>query len=141
MCLLFVNAEALIVLLATSWLEDLREIALNATEALAKFGSDPYVEVLLTDVNMPGVSGYQLARAKDMRPSLKVVLLSGAESDPRGWPLLRKPFLTSDSTRTMAQVGVGVTFDRRNFRKRQLLAAFPLPGLVLVGGVYGIESR
>ena len=120
MCLLFVNAEALIVLLATSWLEDLREIALNATEALAKFGSDPYVEVLLTDVNMPGVSGYQLAKwAKDMRPSLKVVLLSGAESDPRGWPLLRKPFLTSDLTRTMAQVGVGVTFDRRNFRKRQ----------------------
>ena len=120
MCLLFVNAEALIVLLATSWLEDLREIALNATEALAKLGSDPYVEVLLTDVNMPGVSGYQLAEwAKEMRPSLKVVLLSGAESDPRGWPLLRKPFLTSDSTRTMAQVGVGVTFDRRNFRKRQ----------------------
>ena len=124
MCLLFVNAEALIVLLATSWLEDLGcevETALNATEALAKLGSDPYVEVLLTDVNMPGVSGYQLAEwAKEMRPSLKVVLLSGAESDPRGWPLLRKPFLTSDSTRTMAQVGVGVTFDRRNFRKRQL---------------------
>jgi len=90
-------------------------------EALAKLGGDPYVEVLLTDVNMPGVSGYQLAKwAKDMRPSLKVVLLSGAESDPRGWPLLRKPFLTSDLTRTMAQVGVGVTFDRRNFRKRQL---------------------
>ena len=106
MCLLFVNAEALIVLLATSWLEDLREIALNATEALAKFGSDPYVEVLLTEVNMPGVSGYQLAEwAKEMRPSLKVVLLSGAESDPRGWPLLRKPFLKSDLTRMMAQVG------------------------------------
>ena len=109
MCLLFVNAEALIVLLATSWLEDLRcevETALNATEAHAKLGSDPYVEVLLTDVNMPGVSGYQLAEwAKEMRPSLKVVLLSGAESDPRGWPLLRKPFLKSDLTRMMAQVG------------------------------------
>ena len=90
---------------------------------------------------MPGVSGHQLAEwAKEMRPSLKVVLLSGAESDPRGWPLLRKPFLTSDSTRTMAQVGVGVTFDRRNFPKATI-AAVPLPGLVLVGGVYGIESR
>ena len=109
MRVLFVDDEALIVLLATSWLEDLGcevETALNATEALAKLGSDPYVEVLLTDVNMPGVSGYQLAEwAKEMRPSLKVVLLSGAESDPRGWPLLHKPFLKSDLTRMMAQIG------------------------------------
>ena len=53
MRVLFVDDEALIVLLATSWLEDLGcevETALNATEALAKLGSDPYVEVLLTDV-------------------------------------------------------------------------------------------
>ncbi len=109
MRVLFVDDEVLIVLLATSWLEDLGcevETALNATEALAKLGSDPYVEVLLTDVNMPGVSGYQLAEwAKEMRPGLKVILLSGAESDPHGWPLLRKPFLKSDLTRIMADVG------------------------------------
>ena len=59
MRVLFVDDEALIVLLATSWLKDLGyevETALNATEALAKLGNDPYVEVLLTDVNMPSVS-------------------------------------------------------------------------------------
>ncbi len=109
MRVLFVDDEVLIVLLATSWLEDLGcevATALNATEALAKLGNDPYVEVLLTDVNMPGVSGYQLAEwAKEMRPGLKVVLLSGAESDPHGWPLLRKPFLQSDLVRIMADVG------------------------------------
>ncbi len=109
MRVLVVDDEALIVLLATSWLEDMGcavDTAFNATEALAKLGSDPYVEVLLTDVNMPGVSGYQLAEwAKEMRPGLKVVLLSGGETDPHGWPLLRKPFLQSDLTRVMADVG------------------------------------
>ncbi len=109
MRVLLVDDEALIVLLATSWLEDLGcevETALNATEALAKLGSDPYVEMLLTDVNMPGVSGYQLAEwAKEMRPGLKVILLSGAESDAHGWPLLRKPFLQSDLARMITDVG------------------------------------
>ncbi len=109
MRVLFVDDEALIVLLATSWLADLGcevETAFNGNEALTKLGSDPYVEVLLTDVNMPGVSGYQLAEwAKQMRPNLKVILLSGAESDAHGWPLLRKPFLQSDLARMMADVG------------------------------------
>jgi hypothetical protein len=54
---------------------------------------------------MPGVSGYQLAEwAKEMRPSLKVILLSGAETDPRGWTLLRKPFLQADLVRVMSDV-------------------------------------
>jgi hypothetical protein len=41
---------------------------------------------------MPGLSGYEVAeRAQRMRPGLKVILLSGAETDPRGLPI-RKPF-------------------------------------------------
>ncbi len=100
-----------IVLLAASWLEDLGcevETALNGPEALAKLGNDQRIEVLISDVNMPGISGYQVAdRAKEMRPELKVILLSGGESDPHGWPLLRKPFLKSDLTRMMTDVGRG----------------------------------
>ena len=69
-------------------------------------GNDPYIEVLITDVNMPGVSGYQLADwAKQMRPGLQVIMLSGAETDPHGWPLVRKPFLQSDLMRAMSDVG------------------------------------
>ncbi len=68
-------------------------------------------------MNMPGVSGYQLAEwAKEMRPGLKVILLSGAESDPHGSPLLRKPFLQSDLARMMADVG-GVCDPRRSGRR------------------------
>ena len=58
------------------------------------------------DVNMPGISGYQLAeQAKALRPELKVILLSGGERDPHGWPLLHKPIHHSDLVRVMAQVG------------------------------------
>ena len=89
MRVLVVDDEALIVLLAASWLEELGcevETALNGTEALAKLNDgEPSVEVLITDVNMPGMSGYELAeRATTVRPGLKVVLLSGAEDKPAG---------------------------------------------------------
>jgi CheY-like chemotaxis protein len=108
MRVLFVDDEALIVLLVTSWLEELGcevETALSGSEALAKLGDDQQIEVLITDVNMPGISGHLLAdRAKEMRPDLQVILSSGAETDAHGWPLLRKPFLRSDLTRMMAQV-------------------------------------
>jgi two-component system, cell cycle response regulator CpdR len=92
-----VDDEALIVVLTASWLEDLGcevETAFNGSQALTKLWNDRHFEVLITDVNMPGISGYQLAeRAKEMRPELKVIMLSGAETDPHGWPLVRKPFL------------------------------------------------
>jgi len=46
---------------------------------------------------MPGLSGTELAmRARDFRPELRVLLLSGYESDGHGFPLLRKPFSQSD---------------------------------------------
>ena len=70
---------------------------------LAKLGNDRHIEVLFTDVNMSGISGYQLAaRAKEIRPELKIILLFGAEVDPHGWPLVRKPFLQSDLMRAMS---------------------------------------
>ncbi len=117
MRVLVVDDEVLIALLTASWLEDLGcevETAVDGSEALAKLGNDQRIEVLISDVNMPGISGYQVAdRAKQMRPDLKVILLSGAESDAHGWPLLRKPFQQTDLTRLMSEVGLGYRFVRR----------------------------
>jgi CheY-like chemotaxis protein len=108
MRILVVDDEVLIVLLTTSWLEDMGcevETALNGAEVFAKLGNDQHIEVLIADVNMPGISGYLLAdRAKEMRPGLKVILLSGAENDPHGWPLV-KPFLRADLKRALSEVG------------------------------------
>jgi CheY-like chemotaxis protein len=55
------------------------------------------IEILLTDINMPGIAGYDLAeQAKRLRPGVKPVLVSGRETVGYGYPLLRKPLLQSD---------------------------------------------
>jgi CheY-like chemotaxis protein len=56
-----------------------------------------------TDINMPGMDGYELAEtAVQRRSHLKVILLSGKEYNTHGFPLIRKPFMRSDLERTMA---------------------------------------
>jgi DNA-binding response OmpR family regulator len=58
---------------------------------------DRSVDLMITDVKMPGISGFELARqAKLMRPNLHVIYLSGQASGPdRKGPtygvLLHKP--------------------------------------------------
>jgi DNA-binding response OmpR family regulator len=58
---------------------------------------DRVVDLMITDVRMPGISGFELARqAKLMRPSLHVIYLSGRASRPDGMgptygALVRKP--------------------------------------------------
>jgi CheY-like chemotaxis protein len=106
MRVLVVEDEALILGLTESWLEDLGcevETALNGDQAVAKLRGELGVDLLITDVNMPGMSGYELAeRARRIRHGLKIILLSGAEIDPHGLPLIRKPFLQSDLRRVVA---------------------------------------
>jgi two-component system cell cycle response regulator CpdR len=79
------------------------ETSTNAEHALKLIASEPEIEVLLTDINMPGVDGRELAfRAKQMRPELQVLLLSGRDHDGYGFPIVRKPFLQSDLHRVMS---------------------------------------
>jgi YesN/AraC family two-component response regulator len=76
----------------------------NGTEALAKLKADDRIEILMTDINMPGLGGFELAEiAKRLRPRLHVILVSGVETDGHGMPFIRKPFQESDITRVMSQ--------------------------------------
>ena len=74
--------------------------AANAAEALAVLDEDTGVDLLLTDVIMPGgMDGAALAReATRRRPGLHVLLMTGyqgsAEAD--GLPVLRKPYHLQD---------------------------------------------
>jgi PAS domain S-box-containing protein len=78
----------------------------NAKEALAILDREPEIDLLFTDIVMPGgMSGSELAReASKRRPGLKVLLTSGytahaatnGDHDIEGLELLNKPFRQRD---------------------------------------------
>src|SRR5258708_2813517 len=107
--ILVVEDEAAVLLAA------MRILGTNGYAVIAKSGpadalatlADPQaqVDVLLTDVVMPGMSGIELARrARDLRPGLRVVYMSGYSHEvighqgavPAGSPLLTNPFPRKD---------------------------------------------
>ena len=105
---LVVDDDALVLELTASMLQELGcEVRQerSASEALATIADDQNIDVLITDINMPGLSGIELAqRARSFRDRLQVILLSGRESKGHGFPLIRKPFLKSDLQQVMAEI-------------------------------------
>jgi CheY-like chemotaxis protein len=80
-------------------------VAGNAEEALREFEQNASIDVIVTDVVMPGISGPQLTKSLvERRPGLKVVYMSGYTEDAivqhgvlnPGIAFLHKPF-TSDA--------------------------------------------
>jgi DNA-binding NtrC family response regulator len=66
-------------------------------EAAMVLAEQHAIEVLISDIQMPGISGEQLANIlSTMRPQIKVLLISAAPESPvhlrDGWIFLRKPF-------------------------------------------------
>jgi CheY-like chemotaxis protein len=82
--------------------------AANGAEALAAIKTGKHIDVLFTDVIMPGMNGRQLADAvKPLRPSIRVLYTSGYSEnaivhhgrlDP-GVLLLAKPYRKADLAR------------------------------------------
>ena len=75
--------------------------------------ADNWVNLLITDVKMPGIDGFELAQqAKVMRPQLHVIYLSGYPQEgekhtgPVYGPILQKPLrmrdLVDEVTRQLA---------------------------------------
>lgn len=105
--ILVVDDEPLVLEITASMLEDLGcEVvtAPSAKDALEKLSTHAHIEILITDVNMPEMDGYQLANAAtQMREHLKVIMLSGRQIDGRGYPIIRKPFLQENLKETIAR--------------------------------------
>ena len=72
--------------------------ARNGEEALVKARAlTGTIDLLLSDVDMPGINGPMLAETlQAQRSGLKVILMSGTHvvvpSDRPGWEFVRKPF-------------------------------------------------
>ncbi len=71
----------------------------DGPQALEVLRSDPSIEILLTDLGLPGMSGHELmATARRLRPDLRIVIASGysteteTEGNPAGAVILTKPF-------------------------------------------------
>jgi DNA-binding response OmpR family regulator len=70
--------------------------------------AEHWINLLITDVRMPGINGFELARqAKLMRPQIQVIYFSGFSSNeerhpgPLYGPVLEKPLRMAD---VLAQV-------------------------------------
>ena len=104
---LVVDDEPMVSDVTATMLEDLGcEIvtARGGNDALSKLCADDRIEILITDINMPGMDGYELAeKAARMREGLNVIVLSGRPHTRGGFPLIQKPFSEGDLGRTMAQ--------------------------------------
>jgi CheY-like chemotaxis protein len=78
-------------------------VADDGQSALRILAGDPGIDLLVTDVVMPELNGFQLAhRARALRPTLPILYISGYADDARlqaeavHGPVLRKPFRTAD---------------------------------------------
>ena len=100
---LVVEDEALVRLLVVQVLEEagyaVREAA-EARSALELLRSGEFIDLVVTDVGLPGVNGKQLVdQARGLRPDLKILFMTGyADSAllddvlPEGVDLITKPF-------------------------------------------------
>jgi CheY-like chemotaxis protein len=72
--------------------------ASNGMQALELLQQDPFIDVLFSDVVMPGMSGVELARkALELRPGMRVLLASGysegwLDDVPAGVDFVAKPY-------------------------------------------------
>jgi CheY-like chemotaxis protein len=102
---LVVDDEPLVLDIIAQMLEELGcEVVMTTSPHLALdlLAGDERLEILITDINMPEMSGYELAeKAQRARKNLGVIVVSGRETEPRGFPMIRKPFLQEDLARTM----------------------------------------
>lgn len=109
---LVVEDEALVRMLVVQVLQEAGysvSEAAEATGALAQIGSGARIDLMVTDVGLPGANGRQLAdQARALRPDLKVLFMTGyAESGlvdmvmPDGFGLITKPFDLDDLAGTV----------------------------------------
>lgn len=78
--------------------------AANATEAISLVHSLPHIDLLISDVVMPGMDGpAMVARLRSERPDLRVLFITGhsGQHSLDGEQVLRKPFTNGELARAV----------------------------------------
>ena len=79
--------------------------AADATEALSFLGRHDRVNLVISDINMPGINGVELARqAKRRWPHIPVILVSGRPPPIGADPFISKPFDWRTLSRVIASL-------------------------------------
>ena len=82
--ILVIEDETMVKMLVVDVLNDLGFATLEATDAktaLPILQSDQPIDMLITDIGLPGMNGWELARlARESRPALRILFLTGDES-------------------------------------------------------------
>jgi CheY-like chemotaxis protein len=114
-CVLLVEDEGLIAEMISLALEDRGycvSVAVNAEDALEHLASGETIDLLFTDINLPGdMDGADLAvRAREMKPDLPVIFASGRwtllerlQTVPRS-AVLPKPYSVSRACEAVANL-------------------------------------
>jgi CheY-like chemotaxis protein len=112
---LIVDDEIDLLEIAVTYCEQLGLTVLHATDgqsALEVAAAQPHIDLLLTDVVMPGLNGVKLAAQLRARyPRLKVIYCSGFPSSSLAersqlqvdGPLINKPYLKPDFIKTVTE--------------------------------------
>ncbi len=97
--ILIVDDDVLISWLLADMLQDLGFAyceASSARQAMELVRDDADIDMMLTDLHMPGTNGYQLTdQVRMMRPDLPIVLVTGdacAANGKHNLPVLSKPY-------------------------------------------------
>lgn len=108
--ILVVDDDFLVTMTTADMLEDLGYASCEANtarQALEFVRSDATIEMILTDLHMPGTNGYQLIHeARALRPELPVILVTGDEtaSESRSsLSVLAKPYTRGQLATTIKE--------------------------------------
>jgi len=85
--------------------------AANGSEALRAMDQDRTIDLIITDLTMPGLRGAHLIREiRNTRPSARIIVLSAYEGEeaPGVWCCLEKPLRLDDLIRAIESARAGM---------------------------------